>query len=62
MTINDIELNDQCLIIHRLAGDLNALTRDGRELDLFRAYSDIELAARRAQNILNQRRWPGTSS
>ena len=61
MTINDLDLNQQSRTVHDWAGQIDALTRDGKEETLFKAYSEIELAARTAQWILNSRKWPKKS-
>ena len=61
MTINDIELNEQSIKVHQWAALLDSLTANGKEETLFKAYSEIELAARNAQWILNAKKWPKKS-
>ena len=56
MTINDLTINEKCLRIRQLADSLSLSMRDGRELSLFVALSDIERAARDAQWRLNDLR------
>ena len=58
MTINDLELNQHSRAVHRWAALLDSLTANGKEETLFKAYSEIELAARQAQWILNAKKWP----
>ena len=57
MTINDAEINQRCILIRRLAESTQVLQRDGKELALFLALSDIERAARDAQERLNEVRF-----
>ena len=61
MTINDIELNEQSIKVHKWAAALDQLMANGKEETLFKAFSEIELAAREAQCILNSRKWPKNS-
>ena len=61
MTINDLDLNQHSRTVHRWAALLDSLTANGKEETLFKAYSEIELAAREAQCILNSRKWPKNS-
>ena len=55
--MNDIYVNQRCLEVRQLAEQLPVLMRDGKELALFMALSDIERAARQAQDRLNEQRW-----
>lgn len=60
MTINDTEVNEHCMRARLLAETLPILQRNGNELALFIALSDIEKAAHAAQNRLNQIRYAAT--
>jgi len=54
--VNDIEVNENCLKIRNLGrklAELQARSAKGRDLALFITLSDIEMAARRAQDRLN---------
>lgn len=53
MTINDIDVNALCLLIREKADSLSMLMREGKELALFMALSDIDRAAKQAQYRLN---------
>lgn len=55
MTLNDLYINERCLLIRKQAETLAKLMRDGRERDLFIALSNIEREARQAQEHLNDR-------
>lgn len=55
--MNDDVVCEQSLKILGEAGKLERYTREGREASLFMAYSDIERAARRAQDRLNELRY-----
>lgn len=57
MTLNDLYVNERCLLVRQQAEALPKLMRDGKEHALFMALSNIELAARQAQEFLNQRRY-----
>ena len=57
MTINDLDLNQHSRTVHRWAALLDSLTANGKEETLFKAYSEIELAARNAQWMLNAKKW-----
>jgi hypothetical protein len=57
MTINDVAVNERCILIRRLAEATQVLQRDGKELALFIALSDIERAAHDAQARLNEMRF-----
>jgi hypothetical protein len=60
MTINDLELCDHFRKLYMNFSQIDRLTRDGQEHQLFMALSEIELAAREAQARLNKMnlRWP----
>lgn len=57
MTINHLGLTEELVRIHSKAGELDRLTREGMERLLFITLSDIELHARKAQEILNDLRY-----
>ena len=54
---NDLELSEMVSRINRNAATLNRLLRDQMESELFRTLSDIELAAKFAQNRMNELRF-----
>lgn len=53
MTMNDREVNEQCLKIINLARTLASLQAGNKEMALFIALSDIQRAAEKAQWRLN---------
>jgi hypothetical protein len=57
VSINDILVNERCLLIRKLADATQVLQRDGKELGLFMVLSDIEKAAHDAQVRLNEVRF-----
>lgn len=54
MTLNDLELTQHAIEIHRNAGLLSYLTREGKEKSLFLAYKRIFDAADKAMERLNR--------
>lgn len=52
-TINDLEVNEHCLKISLLADKLKVFQRDGQEMALFMALSDIQRAAEKGQWRMN---------
>ncbi len=59
--MNDLEVNESCLKITRLARNLSHLQAEAskkKNLALFIAASDIELAARKIQDRLNALDYP----
>lgn len=56
-TLNDLETNERCVKIRQLADTLQVLEREGKELALFIALSDIEKHAHEAQARLNEIKW-----
>lgn len=57
MTMNDLFVNERCLLIRRLAEELPKLMRDNRAHDLFIALSNIDRMAKEAQDHLNDVRF-----
>jgi hypothetical protein len=53
MTINDLELNERCVKVRKLAATLPKLIADGRELALALVLAEIEATSRDAQYRLN---------
>ena len=62
MTINDPDLNAGCLKVRQLSERLPILQREGQELALFIALSDIEKAAHEAQDRMNKLRYANNGS
>lgn len=63
MSINDLKLCDHFRKLYMNFSQIDRLTREGLEHQLFMALSEIEVAARDAQWRLNERRkengtWP----
>ena len=56
-TLNDLETNERCVQIRKLAETLQMLEREGKELALFVTLSDIEKHAHEAQIRLNRLKW-----
>lgn len=52
-TINDLILSEYMTTVHAKGNELDRLCREGKEQALFKALSDIEVAARSAQERLN---------
>lgn len=57
MTRNDLELETYVREVHRANDQIDMLTREGRDTDLFVELSNIEQAAHRAQVRLNELRF-----
>lgn len=57
MTINDLMLNELCLKVRQNADKLPMMQREQMERALFIALSDIEMAAKKAQQRLNEMRF-----
>lgn len=52
MTINNLQLNEEIVKLHRSAGELDYLTREGKEKLLLIALGEIEDAAKKAKLTL----------
>ena len=53
MTLNDLEVNECCLKIEQLTEKLKIYQRDGKEMALFMALSDIQKLAEKGCWRLN---------
>lgn len=61
MTINDLELETYVREIHRWHEHIDRQTREGMEGALFLSFMQIEAAAKKAQERLNQIRYKTAS-
>lgn len=57
MTFNDLEVNERCLKIRRMAMELPKLQRDDMEGSLFLYLMLIQEEAEKAQERLNRLKW-----